>query len=545
MKGSRVLKNIYRFPHGNLNISRQADVAAKRRESTENHVLWRLNMSDKSGVHSQEQLHREGRTEPENSPPAGRVRLQPLVQGDLSGLSSDELAAEEIVRARLVEKKADYAKYAFTLHESGILNILFDLMQEFHLPSLLGHLATLLIKRTCGLDAEFYSRVVEDGQDKFVLSTRPVAGKAAGRSGGSPALDARQPREAGSEAACGRVPEAGVRIPVRGRYVGIVQGEEDREILGLLVLYPEQPLDGHGLLFFEKFANRLGFAMHNYTLAQKDSEHLEFVRNLVKDIGHNVLGPNMYFKLLINKLGSELIAFGKGLDNERDAPEVVLQKAKAGHPALLDLLNEIKQHFSHSSLFLESLLRESHFAHGRYVLRTTPLNLGERVVRAQYQSFLPLYKAKGIEAALNIGDGAGGEVDADFGLISQVVANIFSNALKYATVTPEVSAPFMRCTVRGQAEVKPAGRTSGGGKLKPGIRVEVLTSGEHIKPEEADRVFEKYFRASNTADIAGTGKGLSFVLDIVSRHKGEAGYKADPEGNLFYFALPLHEEGIE
>jgi hypothetical protein len=30
---------LYRFPHGNLNISRKVDVAAKRRESTENHVF--------------------------------------------------------------------------------------------------------------------------------------------------------------------------------------------------------------------------------------------------------------------------------------------------------------------------------------------------------------------------------------------------------------------------------------------------------------------------------------------------------------------------
>jgi hypothetical protein len=29
----------YKFPHGNLNISRPADVAAKRRESTENHIF--------------------------------------------------------------------------------------------------------------------------------------------------------------------------------------------------------------------------------------------------------------------------------------------------------------------------------------------------------------------------------------------------------------------------------------------------------------------------------------------------------------------------
>ncbi|MDR1241375.1 MAG: hypothetical protein LBM00_01115 [Deltaproteobacteria bacterium] len=29
----------YRFPHGNLNISRPADVAAKRRESAKNHIF--------------------------------------------------------------------------------------------------------------------------------------------------------------------------------------------------------------------------------------------------------------------------------------------------------------------------------------------------------------------------------------------------------------------------------------------------------------------------------------------------------------------------
>jgi hypothetical protein len=38
----------YRFPHGNLSISRQADVDAKRRESTENHVFRLTILAGKS-----------------------------------------------------------------------------------------------------------------------------------------------------------------------------------------------------------------------------------------------------------------------------------------------------------------------------------------------------------------------------------------------------------------------------------------------------------------------------------------------------------------
>jgi signal transduction histidine kinase len=446
-------------------------------------------------------------------------------QENLSEQMQGEQAIDDAIIARLREKIDDYEKYAFTLHESGILNILFDLMQEFHSPSLLAPLPVLLVKQTCGIDAEFYFYDHEEGQGKFVLRTRPVSKKS---------TDDSWLREADFKMFRNIITDTRVCLPVRGRYGSGAQSEAEREVLGLLVLYPEKPLDEHTLLFFEKFANRLGFAMHNYALAQKNSRHLDFVGSLVKDIGHNVLGPNMYFKLLINKFGTELLSLGHDLNAEKTSAEQILQRAKARHLALLDQLNEIKQHFDHSSLFLESLLRESHFTKGRYVLRTTPLNLGERVVRAQYLAFLPLFKAKGFETCLEISRDANEEVEADFGLISQVVANLFSNALKYSTVTPEAPVPFMHCTVLKQAGLKSVEDA----KTVSGIRVEVLTSGERIRPEEAGRLFEKYFRASNTENIAGTGKGLSFVLDIVGQHKGEVGYEATEEGNLFYFTLP-------
>ncbi|MDL2307032.1 HAMP domain-containing histidine kinase [Desulfovibrio sp. OttesenSCG-928-C06] len=436
------------------------------------------------------------------------------IDAETAPISREEL--EEIsssITVRLNEKFMDYDAYEFSLRESGALNILFDLMQEYQNPQYLSLLPVLLLKNAFDLDAEFYCRTDES---EFILRTPAIL-----QDGWTPP---KADRLSGDHVIDGQR----VCVPVRGRFVSKVQEEHDRKIRGLLVLYPEKPLDRHQLLYFTKFANRLGFSMHNQSLAQRNREHLDFVRNLVKDIGHNVLGPNMYFKLLINKLGAALLDLGQELHNNKSDIHSIMERARAMHLELLDQVNEIQQNFNHSSLFLESLLRESHFTQGRYVLRTTRLHIFERVVKSQFASYSPLFQAKGIDTGITLAPDCNDEVEADFGLISQVVANMFSNALKYASVTPDSPVPFMRCRVLpaaidGSAEA---------------VRVEVLTSGEHIKKDEAARLFEKYFRASNTGEVSGTGKGLHFVNDIVALHNGIAGYEATAEGNLFHFTLP-------
>ena len=446
----------------------------------------------------------------------------PLLKADADETAFSSPQELEIINnaisARLGEKFADYDAYGFSLRESCVLNILFDLMQEYRDTKYLSLLPVLLLKNAFGLDAEFYCRT---GTDQFSLRTPAILSDGW--------IPPRTAQLAEDHISCGKR----LCIPVRGRFISNIQEESDRKVRGILVLYPDKPLDAHQLLYFAKFANRLGFSMHNQALAQRNLEHLDFVRNLVKDIGHNVLGPNMYFKLLISKLGAGLLDLGQELHNSRNDIYSILDNIKDLHLGLLDQLNEIQQNFSHSSLFLESLLRESHFTQGRYVLRTSRLYLFERVVKAQFASYLPLFQAKGIETQIIADPDACDEVEADFGLISQVAANMFSNALKYTVATPESSTPCMRCRV-----LKAASPTGEG----DGIRVEVLTTGPRIKQEEAEHLFEKYFRASNAGEISGSGKGLHFVNDIVTLHKGVTGYEATPEGNLFYFTLPCAPE---
>lgn len=453
--------------------------------------------------------------------------------------ASPPASVDEQITARLQEKIDSHQRYGFDLHEAGVLNILFDLMQEYQSDELLNRLPCLLLKLCCGIASEYYSR---GDDDSFTLRSTPVHGD-----------EWLPPPLAGLNSTL--VTPQRVCLPVRGRFAGDNHDPARREILGLLVLYPRKTLTSHELLFFEKFSNRLGFSLHNHAMARRNLDHIEFVRTLVRDIGHNVLGPNMYFKLLLNQLTSGLVELGDSLQAcaERGpgyeqgrpaAPDPLAENLKARHNAMLDLMSEIQQNFGHSSLFLESLLRESHFTQGRYVLRTSRMNLAERVVKGQFNNYLPMFKSKEIEASLEIRGGCDTPepdccplclVEADFGLISQVPANMFSNALKYATPTAAAPRPFMHCAVFPIENWRPKNSKT---PAQPGLCVEVLTSGEHIKADESNKLFEKYFRASNTTGISGTGKGLHFVNEIVEQHGGETGYRPDPRGNVFYFILP-------
>lgn len=70
----------------------------------------------------------------------------------------------------------------------------------------------------------------------------------------------------------------------------------------MLELYPAAGLSEHDKLFWVRYANRIGYQLHNKLVSMKNVEHVEFIRNLVKDIGHNIIVPNMYFKLFYRRL---------------------------------------------------------------------------------------------------------------------------------------------------------------------------------------------------------------------------------------------------
>jgi two-component system phosphate regulon sensor histidine kinase PhoR len=88
-------------------------------------------------------------------------------------------------------------------------------------------------------------------------------------------------------------------------------------------------------------------------------------------------------------------------------------------------------------------------------------------------------------------------------LLSQAINNIIDNAEKYSLEKP-------RILVRTRDH-------------KDGIEIEIIDEGIGIAPNMKSKVFEKFFRV-RTGDVhtvKGFGLGLSFVRDVIHRHRGK------------------------
>lgn len=124
--------------------------------------------------------------------------------------------------------------------------------------------------------------------------------------------------------------------------------------------------------------------------------------------------------------------------------------------------------------------------------------------------------------ALDIADGTGTlEVRGDRHRLGQVLTNLLNNAL---THTP----PEAEVTVR---------LTPAAGE----VRIEVVDTGPGLPPEDADRIFERFYRtdSSRTRASGGTGLGLSIVQALVTAHGGVVTAEPTPGGGAtFVVRLP-------
>jgi two-component system sensor histidine kinase KdpD len=110
-------------------------------------------------------------------------------------------------------------------------------------------------------------------------------------------------------------------------------------------------------------------------------------------------------------------------------------------------------------------------------------------------------------------------IQADHGLLEQVLVNIVRNSLVHA-----IGATLIRI----DAYVE-----------KSECVIVVLDDGPGIPPADVDRVFQKFYRIQGTRG-KGTGLGLSIARGIVAAHGGSITCSNRPEGGAqFVIRLPL------
>jgi two-component system, OmpR family, sensor kinase len=133
---------------------------------------------------------------------------------------------------------------------------------------------------------------------------------------------------------------------------------------------------------------------------------------------------------------------------------------------------------------------------------------------------------------LNVGSGGAFLVLGDEPRLRQVIANLVSNAL---THTPEASPVELRLR-------------TGHGESGAVVTLEVADAGHGLTAEQADRVFERFYRtdAARARKTGGTGLGLAIVAALTAVHGGTAAVRTAPgEGATFVITLPLAPEAAD
>ncbi len=168
---------------------------------------------------------------------------------------------------------------------------------------------------------------------------------------------------------------------------------------------------------------------------------------------------------------------------------------------------------------VENLLCAATIREGRLQLHRQSLSLVD--VMADVEAVVgPLLEQRGQRLRVRMAT-ALPEVMADSRRLGQVLINLILNASKFGAPNSSIDVTI---SIRGGT-----------------VRVAVADRGPGVAPEQAQRLFEPYYRAPGTAGMGkdGVGLGLSIVKSIVEAHNGQVGVEDRRGGGArFWFSLP-------
>ncbi len=450
---------------------------------------------------------------------------------------ADDAGCADLQRIRelIKGKEIDYRRYNFSCEQNTLLRVFSDLAQDLDSLEDFYGLCVVAPKEFLGLACALY--LFAEDTVSFHLASE--AGEGVVESVSASAL--LHPSVDTYEANGSYV------LPIcRQGNVGLDQDSSAGEgILGLLVVGGASSLADMEVQFLGKYVNRIAVNLQSRLLAQQNISHLKFINGLVMDIEHNVIVPNMYFRHLFNDLKKSVAEIAgievamielkeKSSGPNKDWADIG-QRVGHLHQQLIKQHHQLQEHHSTTSLFLESLFRRDHFVQGHLVLRPRYCKVEEEIIAPQLDHFASRFVDRGIVVETPVD--MGGEellLVVDVGLLSQVYANFFSNALKYVEEITDHRGKSRKAMTYGREFV-----ADFFGPGRHGIKLNVFTTGPHLGHEEAASVFSEGFRGEQFKDQPGSGHGLTFVKQVIDIHGGVVGYEATAEGNNFYFVLPL------
>lgn len=167
---------------------------------------------------------------------------------------------------------------------------------------------------------------------------------------------------------------------------------------------------------------------------------------------------------------------------------------------------------------VEDLLVVGEMSRGEVQLQATEVDL--RALAADAVALLE-HRARRKRVSLRLADGPSAIVEGDARRLSQVIENLVSNGIKYTHDDGDVE---VRVELDGQEAV-----------------VSVHDDGPGVRPDEIERVFERFYRSTSAraSQLPGAGLGLWICRMIVHAHGGSIDFSSElGVGSVASFRLP-------
>jgi signal transduction histidine kinase len=185
---------------------------------------------------------------------------------------------------------------------------------------------------------------------------------------------------------------------------------------------------------------------------------------------------------------------------------------------VLDRVERIREAVGRMQYLIDRFIDSSGAQHGTMEINPSPQPI-EGLLGAICRQQQQVHKTHQIELLLDVPDVV---LNIDKRMIEQCLLNVLSNAIKYS---PEKDTVIVEAHSDDRHVV-----------------IKVTDFGVGIPKNEIGKVFGRYFRASTSSGIPGTGIGLNLTEMVMKQHKGKVHVESVVgEGTTVTLSLPLSE----
>jgi signal transduction histidine kinase len=219
-----------------------------------------------------------------------------------------------------------------------------------------------------------------------------------------------------------------------------------------------------------------------------------------------------------------------------------------------DYLNDALRSSNHLLSLINDILDLSKVESGKLELKLQDVNL-KNLLEDSMSMVREKAMKHGIRLSMDM-DCVPDSINGDERKLKQIMYNLLSNAMKFVPAGGAVSVGvrITDCVIRKgrrrgdsvdlqiiQAEMD--GKDAADMKSEKCVEFAVSDTGIGIRPEDLERIFNRFEQAdgSTTKRYRGTGLGLSLTRSLVELHGGRiwAESQGEGKGSAFYFIIPI------